>query len=165
MLGRLRKNRHSTLSKLRDDRSEALDRIARMCARWSDNSGDGLKDADPEMGGIINRIADNWRPLFAIADATGSDWPRVSQAAKALAPREADSTNTMLLADIRAVFNDKNTDRLPSEELCESLAAMEGRPWAEFGKARKPITKNQLARTLNSFAVIPENIRVGTPVP
>jgi hypothetical protein len=42
------------------------------------------------------------------------------------------------------------------------LVTIEGRPWAEFGKARKPISKNQLARLLNDFHVKPDTIRVGT---
>src|SRR5262249_42761374 len=126
------------LAELRDDRSEALDRIARMCARWSDDIGDTLKDADPDMGGLINRIADNWRPLLAVADVIGSDWPeRVRNADVALAPREADSHGTTLLADIKKVFDDKDTDRIASTDLCETLAAMEGRPWPEYGRTGK----------------------------
>jgi hypothetical protein len=54
---------------------------------------------------------------------------------------------------------------LSSEEICEALITIEGRPWAEFGKARKPISKNQLARLLNDFHVKPDNIRIGTRVP
>ena len=57
----------------------------------------------------------------------------------------------MLLFDIKAVFDDKSVDRLSSEELCEALANMEGRPWAEFSKSRKPVSKNQLARLLGDF--------------
>jgi Protein of unknown function (DUF3631) len=53
----------------------------------------------------------------------------------------------MLLADIQAVFNDKN------------------KSWAEFGKARKPISKNQLARLLKDFHIKPDNVRVGSRVP
>jgi hypothetical protein len=38
---------------------------------------------------------------------------------------------------------------------------MEGRPWAEFGKARKPITKNRLAALLGGFHVVPDSVRIG----
>src|SRR5262249_48475713 len=131
------------LPELRDDRSEALDRVAKMCARWSADYVRLLEDADPDMGGLINRIADNWRPLFAIADLIGSDWPkRIRKAAVALAPRDSDSTKTLLLADIKAIFDGRKgewADRMFSEMITEALAAMEGRPWAEFGKSRKPI--------------------------
>src|SRR5262245_30739622 len=141
------------LAELRDDRCEALDTIGRKCARWADDHVGDLKDTDPDMGDLINRQADNWRPLFAIAEIIGSDWPeRIRQAAKALAPREADSTGTVLLADLKAVFDAKftdnysfNPDRLSSAELCDALAAIEGRPWAEW-KGGKAITPNQLAR-------------------
>jgi hypothetical protein len=112
---------------------ESLDRLGRMCCRWADDNGELVTDCAPDMGGVINRIADNWRPLFAIADVIGSDWPeRIRDAAAALSPRDPDSTATMLLADIKAAFNDKATDRLASADLCEALAAMEGKPWAEW---------------------------------
>jgi putative DNA primase/helicase len=152
------------LAELREDRCESLLNIARMCARWADDAV--IDDYDPDMGDLINRTADNWRPLFAIADLIGEDWPeRARLAAAELAPRESDSIGTMLLADIQAVFNEKNTDRLPSEELCEALVAIEGRSWAEFGKARKPISKNQLARLLKDFHIKPDNVRIGSRVP
>jgi Protein of unknown function (DUF3631) len=153
------------LAELRDDRAGSLEAIARKCARWADDHAVAVKDTDPDMGGLINRIADNWRPLFAIADLIGADWPqRVRQAAVALAPRESDSTNTMLLADIKTVFDDKNTDRLASADMCDTLTAMEGRPWAEW-KGGKAITPNQLARLLRPFGIIPENVRIGGKVP
>jgi len=161
-----RRRPDEALAELRDDKCDALRNIARMCARWAgDNAGlfDGF---EPDMDGLINRTADNWRPLFAIADVIGPDWPeRARKAAAVLAPRETQSTGTLLLADIRSAFDDKKADRLPSEEICEALVTIEGRPWAEFGKARKPISKNQLARLLNDFHIRPDNIRVGTRVP
>jgi len=152
------------LVELREDRCENLQRITRMCARWADDYAALLADCDPDMGDLINRNGDNWRPLYAIAEVIGSDWPaRVRQAAAALAPRESED-DTMLLADIRTVFDDKKTDRVWSEDVCEALAAMEGRPWAEYGKARKPISKNQLARLLKKFNIAPDNQRIGQQV-
>jgi hypothetical protein len=161
-----RRRPDEALAELRDDKCGALDDLARMCARWADDNADLFVGAEPDMDGLINRTADNWRPLFAIADEIGSDWPdRARAAATVLAPRESQSTGTLLLADIQAAFDDRKTDRLSSEEICEALITIEGRPWAEFGKARKPISKNQLARLLNDFHVKPDNIRIGTRVP
>ena len=153
-----------TLAELRDDRSEQLDNLARMCRRWADDVADVIRDHDPDMGGLINRVADNWRPLFAIADAIGSDWPdRIRQACADLMPssENADSTDTMLLADIKAIFDDNGTDRLSSEQICEALVTMEGHPWAEFGKAGKPITKNKLAYRLDRFGIRSATKRIG----
>ena len=149
------------LSELREDRCESLKNTARMCARWADDCD--LADYDPEMGGLINRVADNWRPLFAIADAIGSDWPmRIRDAATALAPRETQSIGPMLLVDIKAAFNDRETDRLFSADVCGALVAMEGRPWADW--KGKQLTPNQLARLLKAFGVVPENVRAGSKV-
>ena len=79
-----------TLAELRDDRSEPLQQIARMCVRWADDYAGIVADCDPDME-MINRNRDNWRPLFAIADVFGEDWPdRIREAAATLAPREAD---------------------------------------------------------------------------
>jgi putative DNA primase/helicase len=63
-----RRRPDEVLTDLRDDRCEALQNVARMCARWAQDTK--LDGYDPDMGGLINRIADNWRTLFAIADDT-----------------------------------------------------------------------------------------------
>jgi hypothetical protein len=113
-----RRRPDEALAELRDDKCDALHNIARMCARWAGDNANLFDGLEPDMGGLINRTADNWRPLFAIADVIGSDWPeRARKAAAVLAPRETQSTGTLLLADIRVAFDDKKTDRLPSEEI------------------------------------------------
>ena len=161
-----RRRSDEELAELRDDRSEPLQKIVRMCARWAEDSAGEVNEIDPEMGILINRDADNWRPLFAIADVIGSDWPeRIREAAAALAPRESESIGPMLLADIKVVFDEKASDRLASVHLCEELIAMEGRPWADW-KTGKPLTPNQLARLLKPFDVAPTGtIRVGNRTP
>ena len=54
---------------------------------------------------------------------------------------------------------------MPSAELVGALVAIEGRPWAELGKARKPLTQNGLARRLKPLVIMPENIRIEDKVP
>jgi putative DNA primase/helicase len=155
-----RRRADEQLEDLPDDRAGSFEIIARKCARWAGDNAGELDDVDPDMVGLINRTADNWRPLFAIADLIGSDWPhRIREAAAKLAPRESESVGPMLLADIKALFDHENTDKLWSEDICKALAAMEGRPWAEFGMGRKPISKNQLARLLDGFHVKPASVR------
>jgi hypothetical protein len=163
-----RRRPDEALAELRDDRCPSLEMLGRKCARWSEDNAGELKEADPDMGGLINRAADNWRPLFAIADAIGSDWPeRARSAALALMPSEADSHGTILLNDIKTIFDDRKreagdwADRIFSEALAEALAAIEGGRWAEYGKARKPISKNQLAQLLKVFNVVPASVRIG----
>jgi hypothetical protein len=160
-----RRRAYEDLSELRDDRAESLKQIASMCARWADDNMPLLADHDPDMG-MINRGADNWRPLFAVADVIGADWPeRIRHAAVALAPRETESIGPLLLSDIRTLFDEQQTDRMASADLAEALAAIEGRPWAEWGKAKKPLTKNQLAVLLKDFRVVSDSVRIGTRTP
>jgi len=77
---------------------------------------------------------------------------------------DADSTDTMVLFDIKANFDQKGIDRLFSEQICEELVALEGRPWAEYGKSGKPITKHKLAHRLERFGIRPESVRIGAEV-
>jgi glucan-binding YG repeat protein len=64
----------------------------------------------------------------------------------------------LLLADIRDVF--KETE-MSSADLVKGLVAIEGRPWAEMGKAGKPLTQNKLARMLKPLGIAPKQIRFG----
>jgi hypothetical protein len=154
------------LDVLRDDRADDLHNLARMCARWSDDYGDDISGIEPDMGALINRTADNWRPLFTIADLIGLDWPeRIREAAGILIGTEPDSDDSVLLADIKTTFEARDADRLSSEEICEALVAMEGRPWAEYGKALKQISKNQLAKRLKRFKIVPDSVRIGGKTP
>jgi putative DNA primase/helicase len=152
------------IASFRPDRAGHLDDLARKAARWVADHAEQLGDADPEMlEGVFNREADNWRPLLAIADAAGDDWPeRAREALQAAHTAEDDESRlTMLLADIKTAFAERNTDRLPSASLVAMLVELEGRPWAEYGRHGKPMTQNQLARALKPIGIAPEVIREG----
>jgi putative DNA primase/helicase len=140
--------------------------LCRKLARWASDNRTKLEACDPKLPeGAYNRLADNWRPLFAIAEVAGGDWGRRAAEAFALLTTGDDlaahGTGTMLLADIGGIFAEFGADKLPSAKLAAALAEIEGRAWAEFGKQRKPITANQLAIQLRPFAIKPHTIRVG----
>ncbi len=147
-----------------DDRVGRLRELASQAARWVQDHEIALREAEPTMPqGINNRRANKWRPLLSIADTAGGEWPeRARQAAVALtmgAGDDAISIRAELLEDIRAVFNELGYDHLFSEEIVDRLHQMEDRLWPEYGKQRKPITKNQVARLLKPFGVAPTTIR------
>ena len=50
--------------------------LARKLARWiKDNTGDWVSARPSSMPrDVYGRLADNWRPLFAIAEAVGGEW-------------------------------------------------------------------------------------------
>ncbi len=139
--------------------------LARQCARWVADHAEELRDAEPALPPqMFNRVADCWRPLFAIAATAGGDWPaRLSRAADALAPVDAgEGRGVRLLADVRAIFDARNLpeDRLPSAALCSTLTNIESGPWADYSHGH-PITPNQLARLLRPFGVVPGTKRDG----
>lgn len=154
------------ITPFRPDRAGHLDMLARQAARWGRDRTEEIRTADPDMpSGIYNREADNWRPLLAIARVAGGQWPE--RACKAVAESHDaagdsdESRITVLLEDIKTIFAEKDTDRLPSFDLSEALHAIEGRPWAEYGRRGKPISQNQLARLLKPLGIAPEVVRVG----
>jgi putative DNA primase/helicase len=142
--------------------------LARQCARWAEDHRAALRVARPKLPSeLFNRVADNWRPLFAIAAAAGGDWPeRITAASAALAPEEDESIGIRLLADIRAIFEVRKThkdkDDIASKDLCTALHRIETSPWAEYGKARKRITQRQLARVLEPFGITPSTVRLAS---
>lgn len=149
--------------------AEALASLHRQAVRWAADHGGALVDADPGMpGGLHDRACDNWRPLLAIADLAGGGWPeRARAAALALSggeEAEDQSVRTMLLADIKGVFEERDADRITSEDLARDLAGMEHRPWPEW-KAGKPITPTQVARLLAPFGIKPKVMRFGDKTP
>jgi putative DNA primase/helicase len=139
--------------------------LCRKLARWTAGNFARLEACDPKLPQAAqNRTADNWRPLFAIAEIAGGDWPRrVAEAFRKLTSnddQEAQGIGTLLLSDIAAIFAASAPDKLPSAKIAGALAEMEGRPWAEFGKQRKPITVNQLASQLRHFGITPRTIKL-----
>ena len=143
-------------------RTEHLDRLASKAARWAADNADRVRAADPLMPpGVFNRVADNWAPLLAIADVAGGEWPqRARRALQAIQGTvEDDSVRVQLLTDIRAIFADRQLDRLPSLKLVEELIAIEGRPWGEW-KAGKPLSQNGLARLLKPLKIRPGTKRI-----
>lgn len=63
-------------------------------------------------------------------------------------------------ADIRAIFAERKASFIDSQGLVDELVKLEGRPWAEYGRSQKPITKNRLARLLPR-GVAPEHDTTG----
>ncbi|HZR62653.1 MAG TPA: DUF3631 domain-containing protein, partial [Xanthobacteraceae bacterium] len=164
-----RRRADEAIEPFRFDRTEHLDQLARKAVRWAADNSDRIRAADPDMpAGVFNRVADNWRPLLAIADAAGGEWPararRSVQCSGATATGDDQSARVLLLTDLRAIFAERHLDRLSSVEMVAALIAIEGRPWAEW-RGGKPLSANSLARMLAPFGIAPETIRTTTGTP
>ena len=164
-----RRKSDEPIKSFRFDRTEHLDHLARKAVRWAKDNADHIRGADPDMpAGVFNRAADNWRPLLAIADAAGGAWPvrarHAVQSTVSAATGNEQSVRVLLLSEIRAIFAERNLDRLSSADLVGALNAIEGRPWAEWNRG-KGLSPNGLARLLAPFAITPATIRTPTGTP
>jgi putative DNA primase/helicase len=148
----------------RPDRADHLDVLARKAVRWAQDNAERIAAIDPVMpDGIINREADNWRPLLAIAEVAGGEWPeRVRKAAEASHHAGGDEASRLelLLGDIRDIRDEKDLTQIPSGDLVQALVDKDGRPWAEMGKTGKPLTQAKLARMLKPVRIPSQKIMV-----
>jgi Protein of unknown function (DUF3631) len=106
------------------------------------------------MGKLFNRAADRWRALYTRRAALIPD------------NEEAKSLGLQLLEGYQFGVRDRQKGRLTEYQkqngfylgsafLVEKLVAMEGRPWAEMGKSRNPLTQHGLARLLLPYKIWP----------
>jgi putative DNA primase/helicase len=151
------------VKQFRSERADELRQLARKIVRWVTDNQSALAAGDPNTGVLSNRAADNWRPLLAIADLAGGDWPLTARniAEAYEATKQDQSKRTMLLADIRSMLAARPyARRIGSTELAIELGTMEGRPWAEWRNG-KPITAAAVARMLAPFCILPGTRRDG----
>jgi uncharacterized protein DUF3631 len=142
-------------------RQRAAERDARpireALAAWIASVADQIAEAVPALpDGVVDRSAEIWEPLVAIADAAGGHWPETAR--KACAHFVLDSAQTVtegvrLLADIRSVFLRHGTDRIPTKALIAELVDLEESPWGEF--EGKQLDGRRMARELGRYGVSP----------
>jgi hypothetical protein len=124
-----------------------------------------LATAAPDFpDGVVDRDADCWEPLLAIADAAGDAWPqRARAAAVALVGRGADSTRTagvQLLGDLREVFG--GAERLATSVILERLHNLPESSWRDIrGKA---LDDRGLSWRLKKYGVKPKSLRLNGSV-
>jgi hypothetical protein len=162
-----RKAPDETVERWRIDHTVRLTDLWRMAHRWADDHHETLADADPDVADTFHdRAADNWRPLLAIAEASGGEWPkRARQAIEATEDLEADDKDLsgLLLRDLRDLFSQRKTDRLASEDICKTLTSQEDRLWPTLCHG-KPITQHRLARLLGAYGITSTTVRIGDRV-
>jgi hypothetical protein len=155
----------STENLLRFDRNDTddIDTAYRFIRLW------GLSaelNTDPPMPSELRgRAADNWRPLVAVADACSSHWgTRAREAAIAMSGDHHDEDpGVELLSDIRAVFDTRKIERIPSSDLTTALVAIDEAQWHEWRGAHgdqqpRKLTQMTLAGLLKPFRIRPKTM-------
>lgn len=148
--------------------------LRQQALRWSLDNAEVLRNAKPEMPEqFYNRLGDNFRMLFSVADLAGGEWPEQARGAagRLSGVEDVTSRNVRLLAAIKDVFDgtyeltdDSEPARAPvdairSEDLVERLTADKTAEWVDWSGG-KPISQTQLARALNSFQIGPDRVRI-----
>lgn len=120
---------------------------------WTGVAKGSLDGVWPQLPvGLVDRPADVWEPLIALADAAGGTWPDAARSA-ALDMSSFVSTDVSLgvrlLADLLTVFGDAEV--LRTEKILEALHEIEDAPWSDlYGK---PLDARGLARRLRPYGV------------
>jgi putative DNA primase/helicase len=146
----------------RTDKPGNAEILARQCARWVDDARIPLGGVDPTIPkGVHNRAADNWRPLLAVAGTIGGalhEQARVVAQTKTAEASAGENHGTMLLADIRMLFAEDQSQPVFSDQIVWRLCDLEDRPWRDMGGG-KGLTTHKLASLLKPFGISPQQIK------
>ena len=123
------------------------------------------QNATDVPAGLNDRQADGWRPLLALADLSGGEWPTLARDA-ALAgigidTERTEGYSTALLRDVRDVFDARKVERLATADLLLALNGDEERPWGTL-MAGRPLNAHRLANMLKSYGIGPKTLRLSS---
>jgi putative DNA primase/helicase len=139
------------------------DPLRRQAYRWACDFIPTLQTITPKEPETLNdRAADNWRPLLAIAQLCGEEWPARARRAAIELSQEIDEAEDSAVVDLLREFKElfQSKDRITSADLAEYLGGQVDKRWAEW-RHGKPITQRQVARLLAPLKIKSGTIRVG----
>jgi hypothetical protein len=118
--------------------------------------------------GLNDRAWNNWKPLFAVAEAVGGDWPsRAERAALALSGDVEDidlhDVGTLAVQHVWQVL--EPVGRLSTADILEHLISKDEGPWAKWwessvarGELKSPAAR--LAKILKPFGIKPRQLKI-----
>lgn len=130
---------------------------------WAGCIGGAAGSAWPELpDGVVDRRAEAWEPLIAVADAAGGSWSeraRVAAVADVTAYRGREpSLGVRLLMDLQRVFLGRES--VPTHEILETLNGLDDAPWGDL--RGKPLDSRGLAMRLKKYGIASRTIRTGS---
>ncbi|MEZ5499993.1 MAG: DUF3631 domain-containing protein [Steroidobacteraceae bacterium] len=149
------------------EHSHAGFELRERLAKWARRVGPPAGAAWPTMPrGVVDRPAEIWEPLIAIADQAGGAWPLMARDACVALCADAEdrrlSLGIRLLADLRTLF--KGQEVIGTQAILQRLAdgADYGLdPDAPWGDIRgRPLTVRALSSMLKGYGVGPTKVKV-----
>jgi hypothetical protein len=110
---------------------------------------------------VVDRDADVWEPLIAIADLAGGEWSETARDAAIVlvalgrGEREEESLGIRLLADMRVVLG--TTEAKTTVAILDRLHKIDESLWADI--RGKPLNDLGLARRLRGYGIKPQLMR------
>ena len=137
--------------------------LKQKLADWIARHETALTTARPRMPPeVIDRFADVWEPLLAIADAADERWANAARSAATAFVLEAQdktpSFGIRLLGDLQTLFAEEKA--LSSEFIVAELRKLEEAPWDDM--RGKPLDPRRLAIMLREYGIRSKTIRLGT---
>ncbi len=144
---------------------DAFKTLRRKLQRWANDHAETLKTARPAMpAAFINRPADNWILIWAIADTADGEWGQLARNAAERLSEEGVVEPTWLerlVDEFWIVFVEKRRKHIPSEELIKQMTADELSIWHEYGRGHT-VTQREVAALLRKkLHIHPRGIAVG----
>jgi hypothetical protein len=136
--------------------------VYRETLEWAQRSKFNTDPPIPD--GMLNRVADNWRMLLAIADACSEEWGKAARnAAIELSRDREEDMPVLLLGDIRDIFDRLDVDRISSAGLIQELIDLPHGRWIEWRGPKdsalpRQLTQAALAGMLAPFGIKPRTI-------
>jgi hypothetical protein len=152
-----RRLENEAITKFAEEDDDELNSLRRRLRRWAMDNTDVLKGVEVSMpDGFVNRRADNWRLLFAIADLCSGveDWGEKGRAAAVKIERSSDtsSVTVRLLFHVKKIFDEDGCDAILSAELVTRLKGDPEAPWSEWNRG-KGLTQMSLAGLLGKARI------------
>jgi hypothetical protein len=137
-----------------EDEQEAGYSLRDRLARWVDGFHDELRGRRPDrIEGMRDRTWESVRPLVALAEAAGEEWPQRLRAALLVlvsaGEDEARSSGVRVLADCWRAFEQAGREGLTKDEMLARLRQVDDAPYAEW----ENFTTNKLTRMLKRYSV------------
>lgn len=137
--------------------------LGQKLVRWAGDNQEALRNCNPTLPpDAVNRLADNWRPLFAIAEVLGGEWiDRANAAFDALKAESAEevSSGKMLLKAIKSILEVGGVDRIASKQVVAELAKLED-PIVQGGRRVRGLTAQDIAQMLRPYRIKPCTMRI-----
>jgi Protein of unknown function (DUF3631)/Domain of unknown function (DUF3854) len=155
-----RRTKNEIVEPLRATAREEFKTIQRKITRWVADNAQKVAVTKPKMPLTLNdRAADNWSPLFAIAEVAGEDWGQSTlKAAVNLSGSDEDEDSLIiaLLFSLRAFCQKRKVTEedhlLPTLDILAALNADKEAPWADWREGAG-LSAEKLSNLLKPFGV------------